>query len=535
MEKPDITKMEQWETSGIQGKKPTKSKKSKEPEPLTKEQLEKLPKLPKDWKWVSHSEISIINPPKPTGDESLEISFLPMPAVEEETGRYSLSETRKLGEVRTGYTGFIEGDVIFAKITPCMENGKVALLEKLVNGIGFGSTEFHVSRPTSNVSGKYLFHYLVQQMFRKEAKRSMTGSAGQLRVSTNYFAEQPFPLAPLPEQRAIVSKIELLFSELDNGISNLKLAQAQLKVYRQAVLKKAFEGELTKKWREQQTDFPDARDLLEQIRTEREEAAKISGKRLKKIEPLKEAELVELPRLPTGWSWTRLGEVTYKIGDVDHKMPKEYPNGIPYVATKDFTDELKIDFSTSKTISKEDYLALSDKIKPEIGDIIFPRYGTIGKNILIDFNKDFLVSYSCAIIKNIPKYMDVKYVYQYLFSPTIKNEIRKYIRETTQANVGIASIELFVFPLCSLSEQFTIIQEIETRLSVCDKIEQDIKENLEKAEALRQSILKKAFEGKLLDERELAEVRGAEDWEPAEVLLERIRAEKTASGKKGRS
>jgi type I restriction enzyme, S subunit len=76
----------------------------------------------------------------------LEISFLPMPAVEEETGRYFLSETRKLGEVRKGYTGFIEGDMIFAKITPCMENGKVTLLEKLVNGIGFGSTELISSR-----------------------------------------------------------------------------------------------------------------------------------------------------------------------------------------------------------------------------------------------------------------------------------------------------------------------------------------------------------------------------------------------------
>ena len=90
-----------------------------------------------------------------------------------------------------------------------------------------------------------------------------------------------FPLPPLPEQRAIVSKIELLFSELDNGIANLKLAQEQLKVYRQAVLKKAFEGELTRKWREQQTDLPDAEDLLEQIRKEREEAVKTSGKTLK--------------------------------------------------------------------------------------------------------------------------------------------------------------------------------------------------------------------------------------------------------------
>ena len=88
------------------------------------------------------------------------------------------------------------------------------------------------------------------------------------------------------------------------------------------------------------------------------------------------------------------------------------------------------------------------------------------------------------------------------------------------------------FPLCSLPEQQAIVQEIETRLSVCDKIEQEIEANLERAEALRQSILKKAFEGKLLNEKELAEVRKAEDWEPAEVLLERIKAEKAGYRKK---
>jgi len=98
--------------------------------------------------------------------------------------------------------------------------------------------------------------------------------------------------------------------------------------------------------------------------------------------------------------------------------------------------------------------------------------------------------------------------------------------QESMRNIGQDRIKQIRIPVCSLREQQAIVQEIETRLSVCDKIEQDIKENLEKAEALRQSILKKAFEGKLLNERELAEVRGAEDWEPAEVLLERIRKER---------
>jgi type I restriction enzyme, S subunit len=93
--------------------------------------------------------------------------------------------------------------------------------------------------------------------------------------------------------------------------------------------------------------------------------------------------------------------------------------------------------------------------------------------------------------------------------------------------LSLTDMKNFIIPYCSLFEQQAIVQEIETRLSICDKVEQDIEDNLVIAEALRQSIFKKAFEGKLLNERELAEVRRAEDWEPAEVLLERIRAEKT--------
>ena len=170
------------------------------------------------------------------------------------------------------------------------------------------------------------------------------------------------------------------------------------------------------------------------------------------------------------------------------------------------------------------------KIKPEKGDIIFPRYGTIGRNVLVDVDKDFLVSYSCAIIKNITSIVDERFVLYYSISPVVKKEIKKYVVQTTQSNIGIASIENFVFPLCSKEEQHQIVREIESRLSVCDKVEESINQGLEKAEALRQSILKKAFEGKLLNEAEIDKCRQAADYEPASVLLERIKKEK-ANGK----
>lgn len=263
------------------------------------------------------------------------------------------------------------------------------------------------------------------------------------------------PLPPFEEQQAIVSKIEELFSELDKGIEDLKTAQQQLKTYRQSVLKWAFEGKLTN-------------------------------------------ESVNEGELPKGWAWTTFQKVCLKIGDIDHKMPKQLETGYPYVSTKDFTNDLKISFDKAKYISKEDYLNLARKIKPENGDIIFPRYGTIGKNILVDFDKEFLVSYSCAVVKPNHDVVLSKYIYLFSLSPKITDEIRKYVVETTQANIGIASIKSFVFPLPPMEEQHKVVDVLESRLSVADKMEESIAQSLLQAESLRQSILKKAFSGQLL-------------------------------------
>lgn len=109
-----------------------------------------------------------------------------------------------------------------------------------------------------------------------------------------------------------------------------------------------------------------------------------------------------------------------------------------------------------------------------------------------------MVSYSCAVVKPNKNLVLSKYVYLYSLSPKVTEEIRKYTVETTQANVGIASIKSFVFPLPTLEEQQLIVDELESKLTVCDKIEETISQSLQHAETLRQSILKKAFEGKLV-------------------------------------
>ena len=287
--------------------------------------------LPLTWCDAKISEITFVNPTlnKAEISDDLEISFVPMPAVHAESGVIDVSGKRKFSEVKKGYTPFREGDVLFAKITPCMENGKMAVVPEVRNGIGFGSTEFHVLRAQSGVNAKYVYYYVSSQGFRREAEHNMSGAVGQRRVTTPYLSACEVPLPPTNEQHRIVTKIEELFSELDKGIENLKTARAQLKVYRQALLKHAFEGKLTAQWRaENQGKLETAAALLKRIQHERAQRYQqqlaeweASGKQgskpkaLKHLPPLTVEELAELPELPEGWSWTRLGNTNVEVSD----------------------------------------------------------------------------------------------------------------------------------------------------------------------------------------------------------------------------
>ena len=138
-----------------------------------------------------------------SGEETA-VSFVPMAAVDERFGTIAVREERSLAEVSKGFTAFMDGDVLFAKITPCMENGKAALARNLTNGVGRGSTEFYVLRPGDRVLSEYIYHFVRQPGFREAAKRSFTGTAGQQRVPKSFMENALLPIPTLDEQRRIV-------------------------------------------------------------------------------------------------------------------------------------------------------------------------------------------------------------------------------------------------------------------------------------------------------------------------------------------
>ena len=153
------------------------------------------------------ADVCEINPRLPRNHDlkdGTEVSFVPMAAVNAVAGEILDKQSRSFGEVKKGYTHFRDGDVLFAKITPCMENGKAAVARELIGGFGFGSTEFHVLRSKESVLPEWLYYFVRRESFRMEAKRNFTGTAGQQRVPATFLSTAEIPVPSLSEQRRIV-------------------------------------------------------------------------------------------------------------------------------------------------------------------------------------------------------------------------------------------------------------------------------------------------------------------------------------------
>ena len=199
-----------------------------------------------NWNKVKLGDITIINPStrgKIPDDNEMCVSFVPMTAVDAITGTISNIENKKLSEVRKGYTYFENEDILFAKITPCMENGKSAIARNLQNKIGFGSTEFHVIKATESILPEWVHFYLRQRKYLKDAKNFMTGSVGQQRLPDDYLYDTLIPLPPLEEQKKIVSMLIQKQSLLNNLCNNVAEQSTYIKALPSSILRKAFNGD----------------------------------------------------------------------------------------------------------------------------------------------------------------------------------------------------------------------------------------------------------------------------------------------------
>jgi len=373
----------------------------------------------------------------------------------------------------------------------------------------------HITKPYSWINGNAMvlrpiakntleISFLRYILSNKQVVQKSIGGTAQPQITRTSLSPTKIPLPPLPEQRAIVAKIEQLFSELDHGVAQLKKAQAQLKVYKQAVLKKAFEGELTKEWREQNLSDDISNTILA-------------------AEPKSNYNNQTL--IPEGWEIVSLGDVCEKAEKVKRKEIN-LKNEFKYI------DIGGIDNTLNRIISHKSFTWDNAPSRAQqiikLGDTLFSTVRTYLKNIAMVQKREYnneICSSGFTVIRGKKDILEPKFIFHLSLFHGFLQPLNKLQTGTSYPAVRDKDVFSQKIKLPTIKEQVKIVEEIESRFSVCDAVEKDLTVNLQKAESLRQSILKQAFEGKLLTKAEIEACKKEKDWEPAESLLERIEEE----------
>ena len=416
------------------------------------------------------------------------------------------------------------------------DGSRSGLIGKGMHG-ALGSTLVRINFPGMN--NQYAYYFLLSKY--QEINTRAKGS-GTPHVDPDLLWNYEFPIAPFNEQQRIVAKIEELFSELDNGIAALKTAREQLKVYRQALLKHAFEGKLTAKWREENTDkLESPEQLLARIQQEREaryqqqleewkaavkkweEQGKEGKKPGKPAKPTRIAQATDedLSELPVGWVWINYVGICEQIR-----------NGISAKPSGGSGDKMfRISAVRAMEFNLDDIRYLQD---PEghyhdyflsKGDLVFTRYnGTrdyVGvcaeyKGDGTHLYPDKLIQTRIGVDSVLPSYLE-----KAINCGGSRKFMEKRIRTTAgQSGISGSDVKQMPVPICCRDEQAIIELNLERKLSNIKAIGEEIEAGLRRSETLRQSILKKAFSGQL--------VPPDPNDEPASELLERIKAENAA-------
>lgn len=379
-------------------------------------------------------EVCLINPKSCTLRDDTEVSFIPMTKVGEH-GEFDASEIKNYSEVKKGFTNFQNGDILFAKITPCMENGKGAIAHNMKNGIGFGSTEFHVLRPdTDKITSEWLYYLTTWKTFRKEAERNMTGSAGQKRVPKTF---------------------------LENYVVNLPDIDTQ-----------KSENKILRK----------VDDLIF-----------LRKQQLAKLDELAKARFVEMfgtfPANPFRWS---IGKIQDVVSDVRYGSSRPAVEGgkYPYLRMNNITYSGELDLRDTKRIDIPD--SELDKCTVRRGDVLFNRTNSkelVGKTCV--YNRDELMVLAGFVIRvRINERIRPEVLSAFLNMDFSKRMLIGMCKTAIgQANINakeLQNIDLYIPPI-ELQDQFVTLK------NKIDQQKQTVQQSLEKLELMRKALMQEYF------------------------------------------
>ena len=451
---------------------------------------------PSTWALVQLGELVVPSKERFTPIETEEKIFIGLAHIESNSGKI-IGKSSSL-DTKSLKTVFHSGDILYGRLRPYLNKVSVPEFD------GVCSTDILVFNKSRFFSSKYFAFFLLTPSFVEYTTKNMSG-VQHPRVKFDVISKFLVPFPPYNEQIRIVSKIEELFSRLDQGVKDLQKTQQQLEQYQQSTIQQAFTGKLTQKWRKKN------HDIISDATISINESKEYLKKYVKRT-TLEKVSYKELGELPLTWNWIQIGEISYLINGRAFK-PKEWSNeGLPIVRIKNLNDHNAI-FNYCNFKVKEKYYLKN-------GDLLFAWSGTPGTSFgahIWKRGRAVLNQHIYRIVIN-EDYLD-KIFFKFLINYNVNDYIRRAHGSAGLAHITKKEFENSSITLPSYEEQIEIRKKLEQIEVIVQQNSDVLNKEITHSNILKQSILKKAFEGRLVPQDPKNE--------SASVLLERIKVEKT--------
>jgi type I restriction enzyme S subunit len=390
----------------------------------------------------------------------MEPSFLPMEAIGEDAS-LRLDQTRPVEAVRNGYSFFQDGDVAFAKVTPCFENGKAAVMSGLNEGVGFGTTEITVARPNPRILNRFLFYVLTEDRFRQLGKSAMTGAGGLKRVPDLFTKDFAFVLPSLTEQGWVVDFLDRETAQIDELISKQERLIELLAEKRQAIITHAV------------------------------------TKGLDPAAPTKPSGIPWLGDVGDDFEPIQLGRLMRKIADGPHYSPQYVDDGgVMFLSARN----IRVDswsLADAKFVSESDYEEFSKRIVPEKGDVLYTKGGTTGIARVVDLDQKFQVWVHVAVLKVRRELADPHYVAYALNSHGGYDQSQLHTRGATNQDLGLTRMIRIWLALPDLSQQKRIVRDLDLRTAKIDRLIKKATSTIAVLHERRSAVISAAVTGQL--------------------------------------
>lgn len=415
--------------------------------------------IPENWCFAYLNAVYQINP-KNNADDDVDAAFIPMEKIAPGMTSSYTYDRQPWKKAKKGHTQFADGDVAFAKISPCFENRKSMMLSDLPNGIGGGTTELIILRQPL-ISQKYTFYFISNEQFLRGGIATYSGTVGQQRISMDYVREYPFPLPPLSEQQRIVDRIESLFAKLDEAKQKARDVLDSFETRKAAILHKAFTGKLSAKWRTLNFNSN------------------------------------------TKWFYKTLNETSIEIIDGDR--------GPNYPKKEEFSSEGYCVFLNTKNVTKHGFSfdkmefitaekdAVLRKGKLVRDDIVLTTRGTIGNIAYYDESipyDNIRINSGMVIYRNGNEFYKPFLIWLYK-SDIILDQIKKMQTGSAQPQLPIKIMKELQLPIPSFDEQKEIVRILDDLLTKEQQAKEAAESVLEQIDLIKKSILARAFRGEL--------------------------------------